>query len=141
LLDTSYVAVLAVLLGGGIGATLRYVLGLAFAPATPPAFPWVTFAINICGAFALGAVMTLLTRGILRGAWPKPFLSTGLIGGFTTWSHFIVESGQLMDAGQIALALVYIVVSLAVGLLSAAAGARVAGGWPASTAGRAGGRR
>ena len=44
---------------GGIGAAARYELGLHLAPPTPPDFPWVTFAINISGSFALGAVMTI----------------------------------------------------------------------------------
>ncbi|GAB2952225.1 hypothetical protein GCM10027280_45780 [Micromonospora polyrhachis] len=45
-------SVLAIILGGGIGATLRYVLGLGLAPPTPPDFPWVTFVVNLVGAFA-----------------------------------------------------------------------------------------
>ncbi|MEU6022664.1 CrcB family protein [Micromonospora sp. NPDC047134] len=93
--------VLAIIVGGGIGATLRYLLGLGLAPATPPHFPWVTFVINMVGAFALGAVMTLLAAHKLRGPWGKPFLSTGVIGGFTTWSHLIVESDQLIGAGAV----------------------------------------
>ncbi|GAA2357594.1 putative fluoride ion transporter CrcB [Catellatospora methionotrophica] len=115
--------VVAVLLGGGLGATLRYLLGLALAPPTPPDFPWVTFAINVVGAFALGAVMTMLTLKRLRAPWAKPFLSTGLIGGFTTWSHFIVEADQLIGARQVGLAVTYLVVSIVVGVAAAAAGA------------------
>ncbi|WCN81405.1 fluoride efflux transporter FluC [Micromonospora sp. LH3U1] len=118
--------VLAIIVGGGIGATLRYVLWLNFAAATPPHFPWVTFMINIVGAFALGAVMTLLAAHRLPGPWGKPFLSTGLIGGFTTWSHFIVESDQLIGARRSGLAIIYIVVSIVGGVIAAALGARLA---------------
>ncbi|MGW1056793.1 fluoride efflux transporter CrcB [Micromonospora rubida] len=118
--------VLAIIIGGGIGATLRYVLGLALAPPTPPDFPWVTFVINMVGAFALGAVMTLLAAHRLPGPWGKPFLSTGVIGGFTTWSHFIVESDQLIGAQRSGVGIAYLVVSIFVGVIAAALGARLA---------------
>ncbi|GAA1763374.1 CrcB family protein [Luedemannella helvata] len=118
-------SVIAIFLGGGLGATLRYALGEALAPPTPPNFPWVTFMINIVGAFALGAVMTLLTQHRLRGPWGKPFLSTGLIGGFTTWSHFIVEADQLISGDRTGLAIVYLATSIVVGVAAAAAGAHL----------------
>lgn len=118
--------VLAILIGGGIGATLRYVLVLNFAPPTPPDFPWVTFGINIVGAFALGAVSTLLAAHRLPGPWGKSFLSTGLIGGFTTWSHFIVEADQLIGDRRSGTAIIYLVASIVVGVIAAALGARLA---------------
>ncbi|MET7467489.1 fluoride efflux transporter FluC [Micromonospora sp. NPDC005686] len=58
---------LAIILGGGIGATLRYVLWQSFAEPTPPHFPWVTFGINMVGAFALAAVTTLVAAHLLKG--------------------------------------------------------------------------
>ncbi|MCX4388005.1 fluoride efflux transporter CrcB [Micromonospora peucetia] len=118
--------VLAIIVGGGIGATLRYVLGLNLAPSTPPDFPWVTFVINLVGAFALGAVMTLLAAHRLPGPWGKPFLSTGVIGGFTTWSHFIVEADQLIGARRSGVGIAYLVLSIFGGVISAALGARLA---------------
>lgn len=114
---------LAVVAGGGIGASARYELGLHLAPPTPPDFPWVTFAINVIGSFALGAVLTLLATTFLQTQYAKPFVATGILGGFTTWSHFIVEADQLVDAGQAVLATVYVVASIVVGVLAAAAGA------------------
>jgi len=120
------VKVFAIIIGGGIGATLRYVLGLNFAPPTPPDFPWVTFVINMVGAFALGAVMTLLAAHRLPGPWGKPFLSTGLIGGFTTWSHFIVEADQLIGARRSGFGIIYLVLSIVGGVIAAALGARLA---------------
>ncbi|MGC4806963.1 fluoride efflux transporter FluC [Micromonospora sp. DT233] len=127
--------VVAILLGGGLGATLRYLLGLGLAPATPPHFPWVTFAINMVGAFALGAVMTLLAAHRLPGPWGKAFLSTGLIGGFTTWSHFIVEADQLFGARRGGVAVGYLVASIVVGVAAAALGARLAESWVGRPAG------
>jgi CrcB protein len=115
-----------IIVGGGIGATLRYLLGVAFAAPTPPHFPWVTFLINIVGAFILAALMTIMAAGRLRGAWAKPFLTTGLIGGFTTWSDFVVEADQLAGADRVRLAAVYLVTSIVVGFAAAAAGAGLA---------------
>ncbi|MEU4398947.1 CrcB family protein [Micromonospora orduensis] len=129
--------ILAIVVGGGIGATLRYLLWHWLAPPTPPHFPWVTFGINMVGAFALGAVMTLLAAHLLPGPWGKPFLSTGLIGGFTTWSHFIVESDQLIGAGRSGRAIAYLVLSIVGGVIAAALGARLA----ESRVGRPAGRR
>jgi CrcB protein len=119
------VTVLLVVVGGGTGALLRYLLGFYLAPPTPPDFPWVTFTINIVGAFALGAVMTLLAARRLNAGWAKPFLSTGVLGGFTTWSHFIVESDQLIGARRSGLAIIYLVVSIVTGVIAAALGARL----------------
>ncbi|MEV0429429.1 CrcB family protein [Micromonospora sp. NPDC050495] len=118
--------VLAILLGGGLGATLRYVLWQNFAAATPPHFPWVTFAINVVGAFALAAVTTLVGAHLLTGPWGKPFLSTGLIAGFTTWSHLIVESDQLIGARRTGSAISYLILSIVGGVVAAALGARLA---------------
>ncbi|MET7706085.1 CrcB family protein [Micromonospora sp. NPDC005413] len=81
---------------------------------------------NMVGAFALGAVMTLLAAHRLPGPWGKPFLSTGLIGGFTTWSHFIVESDQLIGARRSGVGIIYLVLSIVGGVIAAALGARLA---------------
>jgi CrcB protein len=112
----------AVMAGGGVGATARYLLG-ELGPTTPPSFPWVTFLINLTGAFALGAVMTLLATAWLSTEYVKPFVATGVIGSFTTWSHFIIESDQLIEAGQAGLAILYVVASIVLGIVAAALGA------------------
>lgn len=112
----------AVMAGGGIGATTRYLLEKHLAPETPPDFPWVTFAINLSGAFALGAVMTLLATAWLGTRYVKPFVGTGVIGSYTTWSSFIVEGDQLIGDGHVGLAILYIVTSIVLGIVLAAVG-------------------
>lgn len=114
---------LALVAGGGIGASLRYELDRHLAPPTPPTFPWITFTINVTGSFALGAVLTLLATAFLQDRYMKPFVGTGILGGFTTWSHFIVEADQLADAGQAVLATTYVVASIVAGVLAAGVGA------------------
>lgn len=116
-------AIAAIVAGGGVGAGLRYELALHLAPPTPPDFPWVTFAINVTGCFLLGAVMTLLATTWARTRYVQPFLATGAIGGFTTWSHFITESDQLISAHETPKAVVYMIVSLGLGIAAAALGA------------------
>lgn len=77
----------AVAVGGALGALARYGLTLAW-PARPGAFPWVTFAINVAGCFLIGVLMVLVTE--VRPAHPlvRPFLGTGVLGGFTTFSTY-----------------------------------------------------
>jgi CrcB protein len=57
----------------------------------------------------------------------KPFVATGILGGFTTWSHFVVEADQLAGAGQAVMAFAYVVASIVAGVVAVAAGAAVAG--------------
>ena len=91
--------VLAVALGGALGAALRYSLGGWIATRTGPGFPWPTFAINVGGAFLIGILMALsLDRGVVQGNW-RLFLGTGVLGGFTTFSTLSYESIALMERG------------------------------------------
>jgi len=64
---------------------------------------------------------------LLQTQYVKPFVATGVLGGFTTWSHFVVEADQLADADQVFMAGVYVVSSITVGVLAAAAGAALVG--------------
>ncbi|WP_245687084.1 fluoride efflux transporter FluC [Streptacidiphilus griseoplanus] len=114
--------VLAVIaLGGGIGSLGRY--GLARALPTPPGgFPWATFVTNVAGSFALGLLMVYVLD-----VWPpsrhvRPFLGVGVLGGFTTFSTYTVETRGLLAAHSWALAGTYAFASLAVGLAAVWAG-------------------
>ena len=92
--------------GGGVGAALRYALGLWVDERTGPGFPWGTFAVNVAGCFAIGVLATMADEH----AWISPparlLLVTGLLGGFTTFSTFGMETWQLVEdgAGWLALA-------------------------------------
>ncbi|MGH3758827.1 fluoride efflux transporter CrcB [Actinophytocola sp.] len=85
----------AVAVGGALGALARYGLMLAW-PTEPGAFPWRTFAINVVGCFAIGALMVLVTE--VRPAHPlvRPILGTGVLGGFTTFSTYAEEVRALL---------------------------------------------
>lgn len=107
---------LLVFIGGGLGSMARYglsALGMRLAGA---AFPWPTLVINIAGS----ALMGLLT-GWLAGQGHAPqslrlFLATGVLGGFTTFSTFSLESVMLYQRGQAGLAVAYVLVSVGVGI-------------------------
>lgn len=122
-------SVVAVGLGGGLGAVIRAQLESWFAPVTPPAFPWVTLAINLSGAFLLGVILAMILD-----VWPptrslRPLLAIGLLGGYTTLSTFSVETARLLGAGETAMSLGYIAASLLGGLVAVVAGEQVVWGW------------
>jgi len=120
---------LAVALGGGLGASARYELGLAFAAPTPPAFPTVTLAINLAGSLLLGLVLSLILDVWPPTRYARPFAAIGVLGGFTTFSTFVVETDRLAAAGEILPALAYVAASLLGGLACCAIGAGAMSAW------------
>jgi CrcB protein len=100
-------ATIAVALGGAVGALARWAVGLGL-PTVPGAFPLGTFLINVVGCAAIGALLVGITE--LRQAHPlvRPFLATGVLGGFTTFSTFSVDAQQLLRGGHVGLAVVYL---------------------------------
>lgn len=117
-------AFLAVALGGLIGTGLRLACDLAF-PHADGDFPVETLIVNLLGAFALGwLVGGLWTRPAIPG-WLKAGLGSGVIGSFTTLSAVMASLLVLTSAGEAWLAGLYLLVSVAGGLLLAAAGLKV----------------
>ncbi|TVL91728.1 fluoride efflux transporter CrcB [Streptomyces sp. SAJ15] len=107
--------VAAVAVGGGIGAAARYAAGLTW--STPrDGFPWTTFAINTLGCAAIGVLLVLITEA--RPAHPlvRPFLGTGVLGGFTTFSSYAVEIRGLLEHGRALTAAAYLLATLAAAL-------------------------
>jgi fluoride exporter len=107
-----------VALGGIIGSLARYGLAEAL-PHGSADFPWSTFTTNVLGCFAIGVLLTRLTprsHPLLR-----PFLGTGILGGFTTFSTFAVDTEKLLPEHAV-VALVYFFGTLAAALLAAILG-------------------
>lgn len=103
-----------VALGGAIGASLRYLTGVATMRAFGPGFPWGTVAVNILGSILMGVLVVLLAyKGGTRLA---PFLMTGLLGGFTTFSAFSLDALTLYERGQVGLAAAYVLGSVVLAL-------------------------
>jgi len=103
-------------LGGGVGAVARYALGLWIEARVGPGFPWGTFAINVGGCLAIGVVATLADEHLWISPPARLLLVTGLLGGFTTFSTFGLETWQLFEEGRAGLALAYGGASLFAGL-------------------------
>ncbi|WP_204164609.1 fluoride efflux transporter CrcB [Nocardioides daejeonensis] len=116
---------LAVALGGALGATLRWAAAEHW-PTVGGTFPWTTLAINVSGCLAMGVLIAFARR---PGAHPlmRPFVGTGVLGGFTTYSAFGVEAQQLLEAGRPGLAAAYVGATVALALAAVSLGARLAG--------------
>ncbi|MFS1301296.1 CrcB family protein [Streptosporangium longisporum] len=93
--------------GGAAGALARHGLVLAF-PHPPDGPPWATFAINVSGCLLIGLLMVFVTE--TRGVHPlvRPFLGVGVLGGFTTFSAYVIDIGRLVAAGAPQVALGYL---------------------------------
>lgn len=117
---------LQVALGGAIGASLRWAMALALAPLSGPGFPVAILAVNVIGSFLMGlAVTAFALRG---GAALAPFLTVGVLGGFTTFSAFSLEAYALIERGDWAPALAYILLSVAGSIVGLALGVTIARG-------------
>jgi len=90
---------LAVAAGGAIGASMRWLLAGAIQRATGSAFPWGTFAVNALGSFLLGFLFVYLIERSTAGELLRLMLTVGLLGAFTTFSTYSLESIRLLEQG------------------------------------------
>ncbi len=103
---------LIVFLGGGLGAAARHGVNLLVARMTSSSFPFGTLAINVLGSALMGAIIGYFA---LKGDSPQPwrlFLTTGILGGFTTFSTFSLEAVLLYERGEMAVATLYVAASV-----------------------------
>lgn len=103
--------------GGALGALARWGIAEAL-PTAPAGFPWATFIANVSGAFVLGALMVLATEALRPSRYLRPFLAVGVLGGFTTFSTYMLDTRNLLVAGEPALAVLYLFGTLVVGLVA-----------------------
>ena len=109
--------VLAVIaLGGSAGSVARWALGQALRPS-PNGFPWATVAENLSGAFALGLLMVWLTARWPSARYLQPLLAVGLLGGYTTFSTYMLDTRGLLAAGRPGLAAGYLFGTVVLGLV------------------------
>ena len=113
-----YVAAAA---GGVLGALARWGAGEAV-PHHAGSWPWATLLVNLGGCLLLGVLTATLFAHRPGSPWLRPFLGTGVLGGFTTFSTFAVDTVGLADAGAAATALAYVAASVLGGVLAAVAG-------------------
>lgn len=112
-----------IFLGGGLGASLRHLLGgAAQALSRSATFPWGTFAVNVTGCFVIGLLAQLSeSRGVPSGN-ARTFLFVGVLGGYTTFSSFGNETLNLLRGGEAFAAAANAGGQLALGLLAVVLG-------------------
>jgi CrcB protein len=107
---------LAVALGGAIGAGARHLFNLQALRLFGPNFPWGTIGVNIIGSLLMGVIAGLFAFKVdLSPEW-RSFLATGILGGFTTFSAFSLDAANLMQRGDMGLAVAYMGGSIAAGI-------------------------
>jgi CrcB protein len=112
-----FIRTLVVMLGGGIGAGLRFLAGVYVTRLYSGIFPMGTFAINVTGSFFIGVLMTFfVSRTGIHPSW-RLFLVTGVLGGYTTFSSFEWETFATFKEGAPLVAILNVTASVALGFL------------------------
>lgn len=119
--------ILAVALGGALGAVGRYTLSTWVQHALGQGFPWGTLSVNLTGSFLMGVLVGALDRGLLPPEI-QAVAAVGILGSFTTFSAFSLENVRLLQEGAWGRALLYMAASVAMGLVAVLVGMRAAGG-------------
>jgi CrcB protein len=113
---------LLVFFGGGLGATLRHVINVSCAKCWGTAFPYGTFIINVTGSTVMGLIAGYLAfKGEASQPW-RLLLMTGILGGYTTFSAFSLDSALLYERGELGLAAAYVLGSVVLSIAGLFAG-------------------
>ncbi len=128
----------AISVGGVTGALARHGVQVLL-PHRPAAFGWATFAVNVVGCLLIGVLMVLVTQVWTGRPLLRPFLGVGVLGGFTTFSTYVVDAQQAMHAGAVPIAVAYLAGTVASALVAVWAGTALAARVVARTPPRAGG--
>lgn len=116
---------LFVALGGALGASCRYGVGIAAAHFGSGQFPWGTFVVNIVGSVALGILAAILTFSWAPSPEMRAFLVVGVLGGFTTFSAFSFDVILLIERGRLELAALYLLGTVLISVAGLFAGLRL----------------
>jgi len=115
----------AVAAGGALGAAARYGVAQLF-HVGGGGFPWATFWTNVSGSLAFGFLLVLIVVRFPPSRYARPFVATGFLGAFTTFSTLVVEVDLLVRDGHLPIAVTYVLASLIVGLAAVWAGMTLA---------------
>ena len=107
-----------VLVGGGVGALMRYIVGLAIAARIGGRFPLGTLVINVTGSFLIGVLMSLLTERLQPHPNWRLLLVVGVLGGYTTFSTFEYETFRAVQDGGKWIGLVNVISSVVLGYIA-----------------------
>lgn len=123
---SSFPPLLLVAIGGAVGSMLRYLFGMAAMQTFGSAFPWGTWGVNLIGGLAMGLLAGLLARGSEGGEALRLLIGVGVLGGFTTFSAFSLESYTMIVRGDAMLAFAYAMASVAGSIVMLWAGVTLA---------------
>ena len=117
-------AIALVFLGGGLGASLRYIAVYALFALTGMSAIWAIMTVNVIGSLLMGVALALVERGVLSFGTLQTqlFLMGGVLGGFTTFSAFSADVLKLLQNGQHVSAAIYILGSVILSLLAITVG-------------------
>ncbi|KQS02919.1 camphor resistance protein CrcB [Sphingomonas sp. Leaf357] len=101
-----------VMAGGAVGSGARYLTGRAMFALLGPDYPWGTLAVNLIGGFLMGALVGTLARAAGSGEQWRLLLAVGVLGGFTTFSAFSLDTVSMIERGDIGTAGVYVLASV-----------------------------
>jgi CrcB protein len=119
--EGGFVAYLLAAVGGALGALARWGVASAL-PHPSGSWPWATLLVNVTGCLLIGVLLAVVLARFASSAWLRPFLATGVLGGYTTFSTFALDTVALIDAGRSAAAVGYVVASVVGGALAVTAG-------------------
>jgi fluoride exporter len=131
---------LVIAVGGALGSVARWGLLVAL-PHTATQVPWATLLANLTGAFALGLLMVFLLDFWPPSRYVRPFVGVGVLGGYTTYSTYMLDTRTLLSHGEVPQAFGYLVGTLLTGLVAVWAGVLVARTAVAAIVGRQRSRR
>lgn len=117
---------LSVAAGGALGASGRYLVNVGATRAFGPGFPMGTMIVNILGSFAMGVLFVVLAKK--GGMGYAPFVMTGVLGGFTTFSAFSLDTLTLFERGAVGQAAGYVLASVGLSIAALVAGAMITRG-------------
>ncbi|HEY5080324.1 MAG TPA: fluoride efflux transporter CrcB [Bauldia sp.] len=118
------IQIVLVFLGGGVGSVARHGVNIVAARILGTGFPWGTFIVNVVGSFAMGVIVAWLAFRA-GGGWSQHtrlLLTTGFLGGFTTFSTFSLDTALLWERDAYAAAIGYVAISVLLGVLGLFAG-------------------
>ena len=117
---------LQVAAGGAIGAALRFLSGVGVMKLAGPGFPMAILSVNVIGSFVMGLVVVATAK--TGNEQLNPFLMTGILGGFTTFSAFSLEAYTLFERGAVGQAAIYVGASVGLSILGLVLGVSIARG-------------
>ncbi len=111
--------------GGVVGSLARYQIGRSW-PTPATGFPWSTFAVNVSGCLLIGVALMIVTELFVVHPLVRPFVGTGILGGYTTFSAYTVDLHRLLSSGQPGTAAAYLAGTLAAATAATAIGVQLA---------------